>query len=502
LASTDSTGAANAESTAAGETPDTPETGQATRAGSGEAPASGSLLDLTEVEPAPRRSFRKPLLIGAAALVAVLTIAGGTVAAMAKTVTITVDGQEQQVTTLAGSVDGALAAAGVQVGQHDTLAPGAGASISDGSKIALERGRLFTATIDGKQREVWTTAKTVEEALTEIGQDPSDYQLSANRSREIPLSGLALTAETLTSVTVADRKAKSAQITTAADTVEDLLAERGIALGANDRISPALTTPLTDGLAVKVTTLPKVSIAVAKNPATSTYTDLKTVKDLLAANKITLGKHDKVSPALGTKLTDGLKVAVTRVSVVTRTKTVDVAQPAEQTVEDDTMLVGESAVATEGHPGQLTVTYQVTITNGAEGKAKEVRRTTITEPQAKVVHIGIKEPEPEPTPEPEPAPGTAAPGTPAPEPAPAPSGGWSTNWDAIAACESGGNWSINTGNGYYGGLQFDIGTWLGAGGGQYAQRADLATKEQQIAIAEGVFASRGLSPWACGYAAG
>ena len=50
------------------------------------------------------------------------------------------------------------------------------------------------------------------------------------------------------------------------------------------------------------------------------------------------------------------------------------------------------------------------------------------------------------------------------------------NWDAIAKCESGNNWSINTGNGYYGGLQFDIGTWLSNGGGAYAPRADLATQ--------------------------
>lgn len=57
------------------------------------------------------------------------------------------------------------------------------------------------------------------------------------------------------------------------------------------------------------------------------------------------------------------------------------------------------------------------------------------------------------------------------------------NWDAIAQCESGGNWSINTGNGYYGGLQFTVQTWLGAGGGKYAPRADLASRSQQIAIA-------------------
>lgn len=59
-----------------------------------------------------------------------------------------------------------------------------------------------------------------------------------------------------------------------------------------------------------------------------------------------------------------------------------------------------------------------------------------------------------------------------------------TGWDDIAACESGGNWSINSGNGYYGGLQFLQSTWEGAGGGEYAPRADLATREQQIAVAE------------------
>lgn len=68
-------------------------------------------------------------------------------------------------------------------------------------------------------------------------------------------------------------------------------------------------------------------------------------------------------------------------------------------------------------------------------------------------------------------------------------------WDRLAACESGGNWAINTGNGYYGGLQFTSGTWLGNGGGAYAPRADLATRDQQIAIASKVQAARGWAPW-------
>ncbi len=68
-------------------------------------------------------------------------------------------------------------------------------------------------------------------------------------------------------------------------------------------------------------------------------------------------------------------------------------------------------------------------------------------------------------------------------------------WSALAGCESGGNWAINTGNGYYGGLQFSAGTWLGNGGGEYAPTADQATPEQQIAIASRVQANRGWSPW-------
>ena len=64
-------------------------------------------------------------------------------------------------------------------------------------------------------------------------------------------------------------------------------------------------------------------------------------------------------------------------------------------------------------------------------------------------------------------------------------------WDSLAQCESGGNWSINTGNGFYGGLQFTRSTWLAYGGGQYAPTANLASREQQIAIATKVRDARG-----------
>lgn len=83
-------------------------------------------------------------------------------------------------------------------------------------------------------------------------------------------------------------------------------------------------------------------------------------------------------------------------------------------------------------------------------------------------------------PDPEPYPATA----PAPSPGTPNSNDTSSGfWDCIASYESGGNWSINTGNGYYGGLQFAQSTWEGAGGLAYAPRADLASRESQIAVA-------------------
>ncbi|MBT2471515.1 transglycosylase family protein [Streptomyces sp. ISL-66] len=71
------------------------------------------------------------------------------------------------------------------------------------------------------------------------------------------------------------------------------------------------------------------------------------------------------------------------------------------------------------------------------------------------------------------------------------------NWDAIARCESSGNWRANTGNGHYGGLQFTQSSWKAAGGRKYAPRADLATKAQQIATARRLAKIQGMGAWTC-----
>jgi peptidoglycan hydrolase CwlO-like protein len=102
-----------------------------------------------------------------------------------------------------------------------------------------------------------------------------------------------------------------------------------------------------------------------------------------------------------------------------------------------------------------------------------------------------------PSPQPTEPSGTPAPPAPV-SPAPSSPG---HDWDAVALCESGGNWSINTGNGYYGGLQFSASTWAAHGGLTYAPRADLASRAEQIAVAENVLASQGAGAWpTCGRA--
>jgi len=391
------------------------------------------------------RSLRKPVLVGIAALVVALVAGGGVVAAAHKTVSVTVDGQVQEVGTLAGSVEGALDSAGLTVSEHDTVAPSIDTAISDGSQIVVERGRLLTLTIDGQTREIWTTATTVEEALAELGQNPAAFKLSADRSREIPVDGLAVTADTLFSASVSVAGAAPSAVQSSAKTVGDFLAEQAIVLGPEDTVDPAATTPLSNGLLI----------------------------------------------------------SVFRVVTSTVTEDAEVAQPADQQVEDSSLAAGSSSVTQQGSPGKDSVTYQVTTVNGTETAKNEVSRTNVTPATASVITVGTKKAATSSSSSSgsssSSSSSSASTGSSSSSSSSAPvsSGSSGVNWDGIANCESTNNWSINTGNGYYGGLQFDISTWNSAGGSAYASRPDLASREQQIAVAENLYASRGTSPWAC-----
>lgn len=162
---------------------------------------------------------------------------------------------------------------------------------------------------------------------------------------------------------------------------------------------------------------------------------------------------------------------------------------------DSTLTAGKTRVERNGVAGNATATWRQQLTGKVVARTTLLKRHVTKQPVSRVLVIGTKKAAPAPAPKP----------VSNPRSKPVNTGGLDLSraamWDRIAQCESTGNWHINSGNGYFGGLQFDSGTWLGAGGGKFAARADLATREQQITIANHVYASRGLSPWQCGWAA-
>ena len=129
------------------------------------------------------------------------------------------------------------------------------------------------------------------------------------------------------------------------------------------------------------------------------------------------------------------------------------------------MFEGETSVVRSGEDGLRDVTYRITYRNGELVARKVLRQEVLDAPVSAIVNVGTKE--------------RSATTNYA-------SGG--TVWDALAQCESGGNWAINTGNGYYGGLQFSLSTWQAYGGPGYPHQQ---SRETQIAIAEKVRAATG-----------
>lgn len=242
-----------------------------------------------------------------------------------------------------------------------------------------------------------------------------------------------------------------------------------------------------EGLTLLVTTPKKITITVSGKKSTE-KTTAPTVADVLKDKGITLAKLDRVTPALATAVKKNMKITVKRVVEKTVSKSVTV--PFTTTKKSDsTMYVGQSKVEKAGKNGSKKVTEKRVIVDGTVESTKVLSTVQVSAPVAQVVRVGTK----------------ARPV--APRPSAGNTSGAGINlanaamWDRIAQCESSGNWSINTGNGYYGGLQFSYSTWLGVGGADFAPRADLASRAEQITVANRLYAQRGLQPWGCAHAA-
>ena len=241
--------------------------------------------------------------------------------------------------------------------------------------------------------------------------------------------------------------------------------------------------------------LPRAIEITVADDTKEVLTTGNSVQEVLENAGVSLGADDKVTPALDATLNDDTAITVTIVekSEVTEEETIEYETTSKN---DRTLEKGKTKTETEGANGTASVTYEVVSENGEEVDRTEINREVTKEPTTKVVLKGTKEapaPEPEPEPSSSSSSSSSSSGGNTGNSAPPVTNG--STWDRLAQCESGGNWSINTGNGYSGGLQFHPQTWAGHGGTQYAPSAHLATREQQIAIAEKVRASQGWGAW-------
>ncbi|BBU21520.1 resuscitation-promoting factor [Mycobacterium xenopi] len=351
------------------------------------------------------------LRILVAALLLVLTFAGGYAVAARKTVTLSVDGTRLTVTTMKSRVIDVLKENGFDVGERDDLYPTGNERVHDDDEIILRRSRPLQISLDGHgTKQVWTTASTVDEALAQLAMTDT-APAAASRGSRVPLAGMALPVVT------------------------------------------AKTVRINDGGTVRTVHL------AAPN-----------VGELLDAAGAPLEQSDKVMPGASTPVTDGMQIEVTRIRMEKVTERVPLP-PTPHRIEDPEMNISRQVVEDPGSPGTQDVTFAVAKVNGVETGRLPVANTVITPARDAVLRVGTK-------------PGTEVP--PIPD---------ATVWDAIARCEAGGNWAINTGNGYYGGVQFDQSTWERSGGLRYAPRADLATREEQIAVAETVLQRQGWGAW-------
>jgi len=342
--------------------------------------------------------------------VALLAVAAGgsTAVALDKEVTVTVDGVDQVVHTFSGDVAGALDSADIELGPADQLAPGPNADVHDGDHLVVNRSRDVALMVDGRPQTITTTARTVSDALAQLGLPTESVVASAPMNAAIPVDGMNLDVRVPKTVTLVDGGAAPRQVTTTALSAPELLAQNGLA-----GLSP---------------------------------TDTVVGGDALAA---------------------GSTITVTRNTVNQVTETRPVAPPM-RTVNDPDLEEGKTRVEQAGTAGEEIVTWTVNATNGQETGRTQVGPSQVTrQPVGGVVHRGTK---PKDT-------------------APAVANG--AKWDRIAQCEATGDWSINTGNGYYGGLQFDRSTWRAYGGNKYAALPHQATREEQIAVAEQVRQDRG-----------
>ncbi|MCO1340216.1 cell wall function protein [Kocuria polaris] len=346
--------------------------------------------------------------------------------------------------------------------------------------------KTLAVTVDGETQSVTTFGSTVSDALA-----ASDIEV-ADRDEVTPALDAAIEDGTEISVNrhksielVVDGEQRT--VGTTGVTVADVLAQLGLEKDAD--VSAGIDMELASlSSAIEIQTPKNITFVVGGEDEKFTTT-ATTVEDALAEADVQIGDDDIVGPKdLSTEVRDGMKIRVIRVSTETRSETKAIAHEVKK-VNDSSIDKGETKVETKGKNGERELTHEVVLHNGEVESSKLVADEVVTEPVTEVVKVGTRvEKKAATSSSSSSSPSSSSAGTTA-------SGPNSGTWAALAKCESGGNWSINTGNGYYGGLQFSASSWAGAGGTRYAPLPHQATPAEQIATAEVLRSNGGWGHW-------
>ncbi|MGZ4649163.1 MAG: ubiquitin-like domain-containing protein [Kineosporiaceae bacterium] len=274
----------------------------------------------------------RPARVAAGAVV-LGAVAGGAAAYAhsGTTVTLLVDGASRTVDADADTVQGLLTDQKISVSGRDIVAPALNTPLKDGEQVVVRFARPFTVTVDGVTHTYWTTALTVDQALTAVGIRADGAKLSASRSLPLGRQGLDLSISTPKSVTITTDGHPRA-VTSTAPTIGALFAEQGISFDTDDLISPRLSTPVTEGL--------KIALIRVRHQRTT------------ATEAVPFG--------------------------TTRRTTAD-------------LYVGQTKVVTAGHTGTRTAVYDVVIAAGKVSGKNLVSATVTAAPVDQVVAVGTKQ---------------------------------------------------------------------------------------------------------------
>ncbi|MGZ4495646.1 MAG: transglycosylase family protein [Nocardioides sp.] len=332
--------------------------------------------------------------------------------------------------------------------------------------------KTVNLSVDGRTEQVHTMGSTVKDVL--------NSQHITIGSHDVVAPGLDSSIGDGATVAVkygrpldvsVDGKDKRYWVT--ATDVATALDQVGINVGNADLSTSRGSTIGRAGLDLQVVTPKHLVVKIGDHKAVKRTITALTTAEALKKLGVKADGNDKVSPKLGATLHNGERLVFTKRGVRTKTVTESVAYGTVKR-SDSTMTQGQSTTVRPGQAGSRRVTYKIFFVNGHVDSRKALKIVMVRQPVDAIVKVGTK--------------------------APAPttnyaSGG--TVWDKIAQCESGGNWAENSGNGYYGGLQFSLSTWQSYGG---TGRPDQNSRETQIAIAEKVRnAEGGYGAWpVCG----